>query len=110
MSIKGIDAQIMVTRTAELAKESSNQLKKNELSQEYMNIQAAEFERQKKQTAPKTNAAENPRLHPDRDGSGDTAASYKHRQPKENKNDDTTLEELKVLPDPNTKHKIDIKI
>ncbi len=110
MSIKGIDAQLMVTRTAELAKESSNQLKKNELTQEYMNIQAAEFERQKKQMVSKTNAAENLRLHPDKDSSGDNAASYRRRKKEKKRNGETALDELKVAPDPNKKHKIDVKI
>ena len=110
MSIKGIDAQLMVTRTAELAKESSNQLKKNELTQEYMNIQAAEFERQKKQMVSKTNVTENLRLHPDKDKSENNAGYYRRRKKEKKKNDGDPLDELKVAPDPNKKHKIDVRI
>lgn len=110
MSIKGIDAQLMVTRTAELAKETSNQIKKNDLTQEYINIQAAEFERQKKQMVAKTNVTENLRLHPDKDNSGDNTAAYKRKQKEKKKNSEDVLDELEVAPDPNSGHKIDVKI
>ena len=109
MSIKGIDAQLMVTRTAELAKDQVISLK-NELTQEYMNIQAAEFERQKKQMVSKTNVTENLRLHPDKDKSENNAGYYRRRKKEKKKNDGDPLDELKVAPDPNKKHKIDVKI
>ncbi len=40
MSIKGIDNQMMITRTAELAKDATSQLKRGELAQDYLAVQA----------------------------------------------------------------------
>ena len=108
MSIKGIDAQIMIMRSAELARETSNQQKKRELTQDYMNIQVAEFERQKKQMVQKANESEKLRLQTDKDGGGEKAASY--RQESDDDKGEDTQEELQVAPDPSDKHVIDIKI
>lgn len=107
MSIKGIDTQIMITRSAELVKESSNQLKKNELMQDYMNIQAAEFERQKKQGVLKASEAGELRLHQDGEN-GQKNATFKRQKNKKQSN--STGEELQIPPNPGGKYKIDIKI
>lgn len=107
MSIKGIDTQIMITRSAELVKESSNQLKKNELMQEYMNIQAAEFERQKKQGVIKASEAGELRLHSDGKNGHKNTTLKKRRNTRQTNN---TEDELQIPPVPGGKYKIDIKI
>lgn len=108
MSIKGIDTQIMVTRSSELAKESSNQLRRTDLMQDYLNVHAAELERHKQKMVLKTVATEQAKLHTDKDGSGGSTAS--RTMYKEKKQSDETPDELKILPDPNDKHLIDIII
>ncbi len=71
MSIKGIENQIMVTRTAELSKDTSAQLKRGELSQQNFaeNVKAAGEHAQKSVT--RTEQSMGAQIHPDSE-SGDT--------------------------------------
>jgi len=70
MSIKGIDAQIMITRTAELARDSSAQLRRNELMQDYLAAQTRALETQEKKSVAKTLNTQKGELRPDNDREG----------------------------------------
>jgi hypothetical protein len=70
MSIKGIDAQMMITRAADLARESSALQKKAELTQDYLAIQAKANEAQEQKRIARKTEVEMQKLHPDKDGGG----------------------------------------
>jgi hypothetical protein len=58
MSIKGIDAQMMIARTTEYVKDSAVQLKKSELTQDYLTAQALKDEAIEKTKVAKPQGAE----------------------------------------------------
>ncbi|MDR0490922.1 MAG: hypothetical protein LBH28_06730 [Oscillospiraceae bacterium] len=70
MSIKGIDSQIMITRAADLARDSSALQKKPELTQEYLAIQAKANEAQVQKRVSRKTEVEMQKLRPDKDGGG----------------------------------------
>ncbi|MDR3278764.1 MAG: hypothetical protein LBT12_08315 [Oscillospiraceae bacterium] len=76
MSIKGIDAQIMVARTTEYVRETDHQMRRNELMQDYLNVQGKLANEAEGQNVIKTVKAEASALHLDEkgaDGGGDGA-------------------------------------
>ena len=68
-------------RAAELAKETSNQIKRMILRRNILIYRRLNL-KGKKQMVAKTNVTENLRLHPDKDNSGDNTAAYKRKQKK----------------------------
>jgi hypothetical protein len=70
MAIKGIDTQIMVTRTAEYVKESEHQMRRNDLMQDYLNVQGKLASEAAGRNVVKTVKAEASALHPDEKGGG----------------------------------------
>lgn len=63
MSIRGIDAQIMMARTADAAREASNQMKGSEKMHESLAIQAKETFELEKSSIPKTEETPSSALH-----------------------------------------------
>ena len=106
MSIKGIDTQIMVTRAAELAKESSNQIKRNELMQDYMSVQGRLIEEHEKQMVTGLNEAQEVAIQREREGSRGGAFAEGQARGESSLSDQELDEEL--LSGEN--HIIDIKV
>lgn len=107
MSIKGIDAQIMVTRTAELSKESSNQIKRNELMQDYMSVQGRLMEEHEKQMVTGLQEAQEAVIQREREGSrGGADPEERDRRSGSSLSDQELAEEL----DGGEDHLIDIKV
>lgn len=105
MSIKGIDAQLMVTRAADLAKDSSTQLKKNELMQDYLAVHAKAVEHQEQTKVAK--AIESQQVSINKDKDKDSSPGSQDQNPKKTPEDEA-LEELDTyISDSST---IDIKI
>lgn len=75
MSLKGIDAQIMVTRTADMAREAVTQLKSGERMQEFLAVQAKEMAEREKSMVSELDKSEKPELRSDKDG-GSARDSY----------------------------------
>ena len=74
MSIRGIDTQIMVTRTTDFVRETSNQQRHPELSQEHLANQGKVESLHDQSRVIATNEAENEEIRTDVDGSGSGAA------------------------------------
>ena len=106
MSIKGIDAQHMVTRAAEFVKDASVQQRKNELLQDYLTVQSKVVDAQEKQKVPKTLETEKMRMHPDQDGGGGYGGTAQ-KDAKSNKDEEQTPAGHAV---PAEQHIIDIKV
>ena len=70
MSIKGIDTQIMIARTADFAKDTSVVQKKPEIAQEYLAVREKINDAQDQTRVAKSLESEKPELRPD-DGGGD---------------------------------------
>lgn len=109
MSIKGIDAQLMVTRAAEYAKESSVQQRKNELLQDYLSVQAKVAETQEKQKVAKTVQAEAAGIQLDKDAEGYGGHGYDSSSEEPSDETDRNQELLNQLLD-TEEHAIDIKV
>ncbi|MDR1588981.1 MAG: hypothetical protein LBS51_02185 [Oscillospiraceae bacterium] len=73
MSLKGIDAQIMVTRTTDASRESSRMAYRGELAQDYLSVQARVESDVGRERVAKTTKPEQAEFHPD-DGGGSGAA------------------------------------
>lgn len=107
MSIKGIDNQMMVTRTAEYSKDAGAHLRKGELVQDYLAAQAkaqAEIDHEK---VSQTIKAQEALIHKDRKGQGEKGREAAGKRPPPKKEapdgDDTP-------PVCTGNHRIDIKI
>jgi len=74
MSIRGIDTQIMVTRTTDFVRETSNQQRHPELSQEHLANQGKVESLHDQSRVLSTHEAENEEIRTDVDGSGSGAA------------------------------------
>jgi hypothetical protein len=74
MALKGIDAQIMVTRTTDASRESSRMAHRGELIQDYLSVQARVEGDIGRERVTKTIKAEQAEFHPDDDGGGDGGA------------------------------------
>ena len=70
MSIKGIDTQIMIARTADFARDNSAVQKKPEITQEYLAVREKLNDAQDQTRVAKTNESEKPELRPDEGGGG----------------------------------------
>lgn len=67
MALNGIDAQIMVQRTADYSKDMGNNVKKNELMQEYASTMRQAEERVKANTVTRQEAPDKVRLNVKKD-------------------------------------------
>ncbi|NLT57758.1 MAG: hypothetical protein GXX99_02210 [Clostridiales bacterium] len=108
MSIKGIDAQMMVTRAVDYARESSAQLKKSELMQDYMAVQGRLLEQQGQKSVGGAQKAEQAGIHPDRQRGGGQAASDQERGTAEDSAAHSERELSEALGEPEA-HLIDIR-
>jgi hypothetical protein len=110
MAIRGIDAQIMVTRTAEFSKDAVAQLKRNELLQDYLTVQSKETDMREAETVQRTPESEHMALHPDRDG-GTQFAEARSGERDADKNEEASAEDenedVGFAPE---KHILDIEI
>lgn len=75
MSIKGIDTQMMITRAAELTNEASVQVRKGDMSQEFLAIHQKAVAEHDQQSVKGPQKAEQADVKLDQDGSGSGAAS-----------------------------------
>jgi len=92
MSIKGIDSQIMIARTADFSKDTSAVQKKPEVTQEYLAVQEKINDAQDQTRVAKTSETDKAELRPDDgggDGSGGGGGSGKKK-----KNGETEVEML----------------
>ena len=74
MSIRGIDTQIMITRTTDFVRETSNMQRHPELSQQHLADQGKADSVHDQSRVIATTEAENEEIKPDADGSGSGAA------------------------------------
>ena len=74
MSIRGIDTQIMITRTADFAKETSNIQRHPETSQEHIAAQTKVESTQDQSRVLSTTESEMENIRTDADGSGSGAS------------------------------------
>lgn len=105
MSIRGIDAQIMVTRTADFVRESSAELKRGELAQEYQHIRAAAMDEHSKNSTQATAESEQMDLHLNEDGS----SAFAGNSSRDKKNGEETDDESTQLVPPGNST-IDIRV
>ena len=107
MSIKGVDAQIMIARVPDFVRETSAQLKVGDLMQEYLAAQTKAAEDREKSMVTKTNQAYKPELRLENESDG-TGAYYESSEndKRENVPQQSVLdEEIGV-----NEHIIDIKL
>ena len=74
MSIRGIDTQIMITRTADFARETSSVQKQPEVTQNYLAVQTKIESAQEQSRVKATNESEMENIRTDKDGEGSGAA------------------------------------
>ena len=109
MSIRGIDAQIMVTRTAELQKDTSNVQRKNDLMRDYMAAQTKAEELQNSDAVVRTQETAEPNVTLDKDGKNDGSASERERREPQREYEDPNqylLDQLRT----DDMYTIDIKV
>lgn len=70
MSLKGIDAQIMVARTADVAREAAVQAKGGERMQDFLAVQAKAMAEREQSMVSKLDRSEKPELRAGDEGSG----------------------------------------
>jgi len=108
MSIKGIDAQIMVTRSPDFAREASALLKKPEMTQEFLAAQTKLTDAQDQSRVLGTEQAEMDTIRSDVDGgSGGAYGGDGGAGSGEDENDEDIPVSMRVPPGNNV---IDIKI
>lgn len=107
MSIRGIDSQMMITRAADLARDSSALLKRAELTQDYLAIQAKASEAQEQKRVGRKTEVEMQKLQADKDGSGSGAAGYSNANTKRKSRDPAQDPDTLVPPSNNV---IDIRV
>ncbi|MDR2665235.1 MAG: hypothetical protein LBC21_03015 [Oscillospiraceae bacterium] len=83
MALKGIDAQILVTNTAEASRESSRMAYRGELVQDYISVQARVEGESGRERVAKTIKSERLDLYPDDGGSGGAAGDGGGEPPEE---------------------------
>ena len=67
--LKGIEAQLMITRTADLAKDASAIQRKNDLARDYLAVQAQTLAVNEKQQVAQTTKTQMLAIHKDKQGS-----------------------------------------
>ena len=105
--LKGIEAQLMVTRTADLARDAGAMQRKNDLVRDYLALQTQALAEQEKKQAPKTLNAQEAVIHKDKQGGGQ---SFKEEGDEEDNAFFTGEDEDYVIPPSANNSTIDIKI
>ena len=100
MSIKSIDTQIMIARTADFARDTSAIQKKPEITQEYLAVREKINDAQDQTRVAKTLESEKPELRPD-EGGGGAGGGGGSESGKKRKNDEN--EEDMLVPPSNSK-------
>ena len=98
MSIRGIDTQIMITRTTDFVRETSNTQKHPELSQEHLANQGKTDSVHDQSRVIATTEAENENIRTDVDGSGSGAAGGEGSGQEEEEMTEEQRKELLVAP------------
>ena len=107
MSIKGIDTQIMIARTADFAKDASATQKKPEIAQEYLAVREKINDAQDQTRVAKTLESEMPELRTDEEGGSGAGYGDDGSESGENRKRSGADADLLV---PADKHVIDIKV
>ena len=106
MSIKGIDAQIMLARAPDFVRETNTQLKVGDLMREYLAVQNKATEDREKSMVIKTNQTYKPELRAENDSEGAGAYYEGSENRKRELSQESVLdEEIGV-----NEHIIDIKL
>jgi hypothetical protein len=100
MSIRGIDTQIMITRTADFARETSSIQKQPEVTQEHLAVQTKIESAQDQSRVTATNESEMENIRTDKDGEGSGAAGGGGSQQDEEEMTEEQKRELLVAPAP----------
>jgi len=100
MSIRGIDTQIMITRTADFARETSSVQKQPEVTQDYLAIQTKIESAQDQSRVAATNESEMENIRTDKDGEGSGATGGEGSQQEEEEMTEEQKRELLVAPAP----------
>ena len=104
--LKGIEAQLMVTRTAELAREAGALQRKNDLVRDYLALQTQALADQEKLQVAQVVKAQAVVTHRDKQGGGQQEQAEREGEPRELWAED---DEYNLAP-PENCHAIDIKI
>ena len=105
MSIKGIDTQIMIARTTDMARDTSALQKKPELAQEFLAVKERINDEQDQSRIAKTLETKASELHPDDEGGG--GAGYSGDGSGEGRRHGESDADMLV---PADEHVIDIKV
>jgi len=100
MSIRGIDTQIMITRTADFARETSSVQKQPEITQDYLAVQTKIESAQDQSRVAATNESEMENIKPDEDGEGSGTAGGEGSKKEEEEMTEEQQRELLVAPAP----------
>ena len=98
MSIRGIDTQIMITRTTDFVRETSHQQRHPEISQQHLANQGKADSIHDQSRVIATTEAENENIRTDVDGSGSGAAGGEGSQQEEEEMTEEQRKELLVAP------------
>ena len=105
--LKGIEAQLMVTRTADLARDASALQRKNDLTRDFLAVQAQALTNQEKQQIAQTLNAQEVVVHKDKQEKGQQGQA---EQSGEEKHYDEEINDEYILPPSENQTTIDIKI
>lgn len=108
MSIKGIDAQIMVTRTADIMRENIAVQKKPEVTQNYLAVQAKANEAHDQKRVSRKTEVEMPKLRTEDGGGGSGGAAGGSHSKRGKDGRDGRFEDEALVPAED--HVIDIKV
>jgi len=100
MSIRSIDTQIMITRTADFARETSSIQKQPEVTQEYLAVQTKLESAQEQSRVAATSESEMENIRTDKDGEGSGAAGGEGSNKEEQEMTEEQKRELLVAPAP----------
>ena len=107
MSIKGIDAQIMISRSSDLVRDASAMQKRPEVQQEFLAAQQKAADAHNQASVSRTTESEMENIRTDVDGRSGGGAGGEGSGSEEEKERDESLQSMLVPPD---EHIIDIKI
>ena len=100
MSIRGIDTQIMITRTADFVRETSSVQKQPEVTQDYLAVQTKIESAQEQSRVAATNESEMENIRTDKDGEGSGAEGNNDSRQEEQEMTEEQQKELLVAPAP----------
>jgi hypothetical protein len=100
MSIRGIDTQIMITRTADFARETSSVQRQPEVTQDFLAVQSKIESAQDQSRVAATNESEMENIRTDKDGAGSGAEGGEGSKQGEEEMTEEQKKELLVAPAP----------